>query len=38
VHSFDLFSDPDEVALRIARTLGYEGGHEEPEKVEFSAL
>lgn len=26
VHSFDMFQDPDEVALRIARIVGYEDG------------
>lgn len=26
VHSFDLFADPEAVALRVARTIGYEDG------------
>lgn len=30
VHSFDLFADPDEVALRIARIVGYDAGEAEP--------
>ena len=29
VHSFDLFANPGEVALRIARTIGYEPVHED---------
>lgn len=28
VHSFDLFADPDAVALRVARTIGYEAAAE----------
>ena len=31
VHSFDLFANPAEVALRIARTVGYEVPGDEPE-------
>ena len=34
VHSFDLFADPDEVALRIARIVGYdEAGGSEAEQA-----
>ncbi|QZY53402.1 AAA family ATPase [Leucobacter tenebrionis] len=34
VHSFDLFADPDEVALRIARIVGYdEAGDAEAEQA-----
>ncbi|QIM17236.1 AAA family ATPase [Leucobacter insecticola] len=38
VQSFDLFSDPDEVARRIARILGCEGEDTPPAAPEFSAL
>jgi hypothetical protein len=30
VHSFDLFADPGQVALRIARIIGYDSGTEAP--------
>ncbi|MFV0433355.1 MAG: AAA family ATPase, partial [Leucobacter sp.] len=33
VQSFDLFADPDEVALRIARILGYEAGDSVTDRV-----
>ena len=36
VQSFDLFSDPDEVARRIARILGYEA-HDEAAEAESAA-
>ncbi|WP_244302994.1 AAA family ATPase [Leucobacter coleopterorum] len=41
VHSFDLFSDPDEAAMRIARTLGYTGSADPSDAQateEYSAL